>query len=234
MINTSKQKFFLLLGSVLLLTIFTNNRTVAANHKSDAIAFVAQLTPPVQIRRADREEFVLASKDDRLFPGDRIRCGKVGYANVIFIDSGVELILLPQTDLTLQGKEGDEGLIRRMFLNMGKLLTRVLNGELDVVTGTTVASVKGTTWWTMVDEDQTTTVYVLEGDVQVENRISGSSVVVSKSMKAVTDTEGSIQVQTFQESVLPEIPAIGPEQRQIEIDFENEEGNLKKVRIQFE
>ncbi|MFH1736018.1 MAG: FecR domain-containing protein [bacterium] len=224
----------LAVGVLMLLSGVQISAAKAGNDEPSAIALLAEITPPVQIRRADKEEFIAASKDDLLYAGDRLRCGKVGYANVLFVDSGVELILLPQTDLTLQGDEGDEGQVRRMFLRLGKLLTVVINGELDVVTGTSVASVKGTTWWTMVDADQTTSVYVLEGDVQVENRASGSSVIVSDGMKAITDNAGLIQVQTYQAEALPEIPPIGPEQRHIEIELKDKQGNPKKIRIEFE
>ncbi len=196
------------------------------------IAVVLKVTPPVQLRRADREEFVPLKMDDRVYPGDRIVCSEGGYASLIFADSAVELKLYPDTDLTMQGQRTSGSILKRIFLPIGQLLTKVTRGDMEVVTPTSVASVKGTEWWTFVDATTLTQIIVIEGRVQVEHRATDETEIVTGGTTAVTTPEGELKVNPTQEFEAPEEPGEG--KSNLEIEFEDESGQTKTLKIEFE
>lgn len=209
---------------------FFNPAQLAAQNQADEdpfIAVVMKVTPPVQLRRADGEELVPLQRDDRLYPGDHIICGDGGYASLIFADSAVELKMYPNTELTMQGQRTSRNIIKRVFLPVGQLLSRVVSGDMGVVTPTAVASVKGTEWWTMVEPSTLTRVIVTEGQVNVEHRVTGETEVVSAGNTAVATPEGELEVSPTEES--PE-----PEHGSLDIEFEDDSGQKKTLHIEFD
>ncbi len=208
---------------------------IAATPRGDdqALAVVNKVSTQVQLRRSDREELVPLHVDDKLFPGDRIICGENGYASLMFIDTAAELKLYPNSDLTLQGKRDAEGIIKRIFLPVGKLLTKVLKGKAEVVTPTAVASVKGTKWWTLVGSVSETQVIVLEGEVQVQHRATEELVLVSYGNTAVSSSDGTLVVVQTDEETVPE-ESVDRERGDIEIEFEDDSGEKKTIHIEYE
>ena len=196
------------------------------------IAVVLKVTSIVQVQSSDKEELVSLKKDDRLYPGDRIVCGDDGYASLIFADTAVELKLYPNSDLTLQGARTSSSIVKRIFLPIGKLLLKVLRGDMEVVTPTSVASVKGTEWWTLVESAGLTKVIVLEGEVEVEHRETGETVVVEAGNTAVSTSAGELEVTPTDES---EIPNQEVEDRgTLDIEFQDGSGEIRTIHIEFE
>jgi hypothetical protein len=217
---------------VLLLLQVASGKTPVENDGDQAIAVLIKVINPVNVRRADREEPLSAEIDQYLYPGDRVICGDGGYATILFLDDAAELKMLPETDLTLQGKRTETGIVKRVFLDVGKLLTRVLGGELEVVTPTSVASVKGTLWWTLVDAVSGTRVLVEEGEVRVLSRMMGASAVVEAGNSVLNTISGEMIVQPFDPSSLPaESPP--SDTGSLEIEFKDNQGEKKVLHIKF-
>ncbi len=197
------------------------------------IAVVLKVTPPVQVRRSDKEEFTPLSRDDRLYPGDRIVSAENGYASLLFADSAVELKLYPNSDLTLQGKRSNTSIIKRIFLPIGRLLSKVHRGDMEVVTPTSVASVKGTEWWTLVESSTLTRIIVIVGEVEVEHRTTGEKTMVSAGNTAVTTPAGELDVTPSEETEVPEESG-EPDNGSLDIEFEDGSGQTKTLHIEFE
>lgn len=197
------------------------------------IAVVLKVTGAVQVRRADKEELVPLKRDDRVYPGDRIICGKGGYASLLFADSAVEIKLFPDSDLTLQGQRTSQNIVKRIFLPVGRLLSKVLRGNMEVVTPTSVASVKGTEWWTLVQPSTLTQIIVMEGEVEVEHRTTGQTEVVTAGNTAVATPEGQLEVKPSGELDLPEEPGES-NQGSLDVEFEDGSGGTKTLHIEFE
>jgi hypothetical protein len=197
------------------------------------VAVVARVTPPVLLQRAGADALVPLKQDDRLYPGDRVVSEEGGHASIIFADNAVELKLIPNTELTIQGQRGSNGIVKRMYMEIGRLLTRVLEGEMEVITPTCVASVKGTQWWTTVDRAQVTQVIVLEGEVTVENRSSGAINLVSAGNTATSSPTGGQTVAPTQAQEIPQAPP-GSDQGSLQIEFESNSGQSKTLYIDFD
>ena len=197
------------------------------------VAVVARVTPPVLLQRAGADALSPLKQDDRLYPGDRVATQEGGHASIIFADNAVELKLIPNTELTIQGQRGSGGIVKRIYMEIGRLLTRVLEGEMEVVTPSCVASVKGTQWWTTVDRAQMTQVIVLEGEVMVENRSSGAVNLVSAGNTATSSPTGGQTVAPTQAQEIPQEPP-GTDQGSLQIEFENDSGQSKTLYIDFD
>lgn len=219
-----------------VLTILALPAVLAAQPAAAADPFVAvvtQISPLVTVQRANSDRAVPLKADDRLYPGDRIICGEGGRASLIFADTAVELKLLPDSELTLQGQRNNGSIVKRLYLRIGKLLTRVVRGDMEVVTPTCVASVKGTRWWTTVDRTEVTQVIVLEGEVKVQNRISGTTNLVGVGNTATSNPGGLQQVGPSPKDEIPS-ESTTPDKGSLEIDFNDGSGHTKTLQIDFD
>lgn len=227
-------KLFLLQLAVLgPLLCFRPGSAQDTDNDSVYIAVAVKVVPPVQLRRSDKEEFVPLKRDDRIFPGDRIVCAEGGYASLIFTDSAVEIKLFPNTELILQGKRSEDTILKRLFLPVGRLWTKVKRGDVEVITPSSVASVKGTEWWTLVEPSNFTKIVVIEGDVEVLHRPTSRKETVTAGFTAVANPGGMMDVSPTDKFDAPQEP---PESdgSSLEIEFEDESGEKKTLRIEFE
>ena len=208
---------------------------ISAQNQADEdpyVAVVIKVTPPVQLRRSGTENLVPLERDVRLYPGDRIICQEGGFASLVFADNAVELKLYPNSEFNLEGQRTDRSIVKRVFLGIGRLLTKVTRGSMQVVTPTSVASVKGTEWWTMVDRTTLTQIVVLDGEVEVQHRATGETQVVGAGNTAVLTPEGVLEVEPTGEFEVPKEPG-EPDQGSLEFEFEDASGERKTLRIEY-
>jgi hypothetical protein len=224
--------FFLptLLGLCILVASVSSQDPAGAD---PFVAVVVTVTAPVSVLRSGIDKPAVLKRDDRLYPGDRLISGEGGRASLIFADTAVEIKLLPHTELTLQGSRTREGIIKQVLLHLGDMLTHVLRGDMEVVTPTCVASVKGTQWWTRVDETASqTTVVVLEGKVQVASSALNKVQMVSAGDTAVVNA-GQLLVNPTKAGDRPKDSKDG-DQGSLDIDFQNGSNQPKTLHIEFD
>jgi hypothetical protein len=226
---------FLKIGLIVFLSAYLAG-TCEAQTAGAADAFVAlvlRVKPPTLVQRNQSRQTVPLQQNDRLYPGDRVICGDGGQASIIFGDTAVEIKLTANSELIFQGQRTSDGITKRIFLQMGRMLTQVFRKDMEVVTPTCVASVKGTKWWTTVDRSQQTQVIVLEGEVRVENPISGIVEMVSAGNTATCDQTGSLKVAKTSSSEIPE-ESPGSQQGSLDIKFEDGSGQSRTLHIEFD
>jgi hypothetical protein len=201
--------------------------------KDNYVAVVIKVTPPAMLTRSNAPKPIPLQKDVRLYPGDQIYCGENGFASMIFADNAVEQKILANTTITLQGTRTDQGVVKQIFLSIGRVLTSVFNSDMSVITPTSVASVKGTKWWTLVDSATKTEVMVVEGNVRVESRISGAVEIVSAGNTAYITPVGVINVSPSIENQIPSETQNG-QQGSLEIEFQDAAGSTRTLQIDFD
>ncbi len=129
---------------------------------------------------------------DRLNDGDRVRTGADGRAVLVFTDDKSQLKLTPQTDLVLHAKRTGSRTDKEVELSTGTLWSKVTRqqGEFRIATPTSVASVKGTAWWTRTNPEQTE-IITEEGIVALLSRRTGESVDVLMGRTGSSDGDHS-------------------------------------------
>jgi len=202
-----------------------------------AIALTLKVTGEVMHRKSDADKATNLKFGTPLDDGDWISTSENGFAILIFADDKSQIKLRPNTEVVIKGKRDDDANIsKRIEMEIGEIFTRVKQqrGALEIVTPTSVASVKGTEFWTFVNEDGNTDVLTLEGRIELLNRISGKTVDVASGEKGISDAEGgNIVIPSDPEEMPPEPEGDMKIPDTIEIDIRDKDGRNRTINIQY-
>ena len=197
-----------------------------------------KVTGDVGLRKADADKTAPLKFGTPLDDGDRIKTGDDGFAILIFADDKSQIKLRPNTEVVINGKrDAQSNIAKRISMEVGEIFTRVdkQRGSLEVVTPTSVASVKGTECWVVVHEDGTTEVLTLKGLVRLMNLISGKIVDVSSGQHGISDPQGGNVVNPTNPADIPE----EPEDRDVKmphtllIQVQDTDGRTRTIIIQY-
>jgi len=175
--------------------------------ESDVIALTLLVKGGVEIRQ-DTVEWQPLTFGDVLVSDAQIHTEEDGFTALAFTDDGSQVKIRPNTRLTVSAaRQPDNSLVKRITEDVGVLLADIKKrkGSYQVITPTSVASVKGTRFWVRVAEDGGTEVITLDGTVELMNQVSGSVVEVDAGQVATSGVDGEIRVQEIgPETEVPE------------------------------
>ncbi len=186
--------------------------TARAANESIAIALTVRGAAEV---KQDTAQWAPLAFGAVLNDSDQVRTGPDGFIALAFTDDGTQIKLRPNTNVTVTAQRGDDlALSKKVVIQVGELLSEVKKqkGSMEVNTPTSVASVKGTAFWTMVDPTGGTTVITLEGLVELFNMISGTSVQVPVGQYATSSASGRISARPMSPAI--QVPTWNPEEQQ--------------------
>jgi len=146
------------------------------------------------------------SPGDALFNDDEISCRENSYAAIKFTDNSSVVKIFPQSVLLIHSEKKSNGNTEKSnLLKIGEVWAKVTpnTGAFEIVTPTTVASVKGTGFLLSVDENGVTDLYTVDGSVEFKNRFDGITTTVSAGNKGTSNGQGQIIVEPFSMSDLP-------------------------------
>ena len=202
-----------------------------------AIALTLKVSGEVNLRKAGKSDVGPLKFGTPLDDGDWIRTENDGYAVLIFADDKSQIKLKADTEVVINGKRDAESSIsKRITMEIGEVFAKVdkQRGSLEVATPTSVASVKGTEFWVLVQEDGTTVILTLEGLVELMNRISGAIVNVSVGEQGTSDPQGGNEVTPAPPENIPQDPDAGGDgANTIEIEVKDPDGRKRTVIIQY-
>ncbi|MCH7573627.1 MAG: FecR domain-containing protein [Candidatus Marinimicrobia bacterium] len=157
----------------LLIALFLTAAALPLAAQTDALARVLKSTGTVTLKRRTEATFgtaLLAAM--QLFNGDAISSGDDGFVSLVFLDDRTLLKIKANSQLEIIESANTRN-IQMQFGTMRSKLDQPLK-DFSVATPNSVASVKGTDFWTVSDAtagvDQ---FYGIEGFVEVLNTISG-------------------------------------------------------------
>ena len=158
---------------------------------AEKLAIVTKSSGEVLLMKADSLDYSPnITMGTILEANDKIKVGADGYAVLVLFDDKSQVKLRPNTELALNVTEDVMGQKFIVQLDYGKVLSRYKGGPemgFQVQTPTSVASVKGTEFWTLSDPNGTDRVVVTEGFVNVENNVSGA-ITTAQAGETVTST----------------------------------------------
>lgn len=195
----------------LLLSISVISTARAAN-ESIAIALTVRGAAEV---KTDSSTWIPLAFGAVLNDSDQVRTGEDGFIALAFTDDGTQIKLRPNTSVTVTAERKDDlALTKKVAIQVGELLSEVKKqkGTMEVSSPTSVASVKGTQFWTMVDPSGGTTVITVEGLVEVFNMVSGTSVQVPAGQYATSSASGRISARPMSPAV--QVPTWAPDEEQ--------------------
>jgi FecR protein len=218
----------------ILIVLTLSGMALAENAK--AIAIIMAVKGEVDIKKGDAG-WASATFGAVLDDGDKIRTADNGFLAIVFTDDKSQLKIRPGTEITLNGKRDEDfNISKRINLEIGELFADVTKqkGSLQVATPTSVASVKGTEFWIMVQIDGITQVMTLEGLIEFLSLETGQTVEVDAGTQALIDELGGITISQINPDDIPGMIEEMLDLKTIEVEFYDQDGNLKKLLLRYE
>ncbi len=220
--------------ATILVILTFSGMALADNAK--AIAIIMTVKGDVEVKKGDAG-WASAAFGTVLDDGDKIRTGDDGFLAIVFTDDKSQLKIRPGTEITLNGeRDEDYNIAKRVNLEIGELFADVTKqkGSLQVATPTSVASVKGTEFWVIVQIDGVSQVMTLEGLVEFLSLETGQTIEVDAGTQALIDELGDITITEIADDDIPDMIDELLELKTIEVEFIDQDGNTKKLLLKYE
>jgi hypothetical protein len=206
------------------------------------LAIVRRFRPIVVVKQTSEAEWLEAKITQPLFDKDTLRTGPDGYALIQFMDNSLARVR-PNSLLVIRGETRDRGsTFSRITLEAGELLLNV-NGRqsnYEVQTRTAVASVKGTTFNTKIEEDLTTVFTGFSGTVEIIALNSGQTVNLTRRNRVRVDQRGeTVTLESISSSELQNLQQQyddleeGTRPDIMRLRFMNRSGQVREIDIRY-
>ena len=205
----------------LIIIPFLMNQIQAA----EEVAKVAKARGQVQIKHQADVDFSSLKAGQSVFDGDVIKVGGVGFCIIVFLDD--KSILKIRESSQFQFMETAN--TRTINIDFGKVLADVKKDkrkDFRIETPVSVASVKGTQFWTVSNKMGFDKFYGLEGEVEVFNTISGQFQSLGPGQMTLSTATGQLVTSPASPEELPDDPddeGEEPEEEEQEEEAEEEE-----------
>ncbi len=170
---------------------------------ADKIAFTTKVSGQVTLTTPEGQTNPL-KRGTAINTDEKIVTGSDGSVVIMFIDDKSILRIQKNTTLTIGGESTGSGagraLSKQIDMQFGKLRAQVAEqrkGEFQIITPTSVASVKGTDFWTTSDPVMGDIFLGVSGLIEVENLISGGTISVGGGQVGSSRPDGTTEVTTY-------------------------------------
>ena len=202
------------------------------------IAVATKVKGIAEILKTEAKNFTLLKSGTILDDGDKIRTGKSGFVAIIFIDDKSILKIKENSEAVITGKKTKKSISKKINMDGGTIRASIKKQDVDFViqTPTSVASVKGTDFWMLVDELLGDQVIGIEGQVSLVNTETGQEVMVTTGMTGNSTPDGQVGLSETDVTSIPEDPSDesreGPSQ--VRIYLEGPNGEQKILIIDYQ
>ena len=201
----------------------------------DPVAVVLKDKGEVSLLRKDETKSRQVRKGTVLFDGDKISTQEVSFCAIKFIDDGSLLRIKEKSTCIIEGKREEEHINKNIIVEIGTFFTSLFKprGTFTVTTPTSVASVKGTQWWTLQLSDGRTLYIGLEGLIDLSN--SAGRVLLRAGQTAVYTSASELpEIRLTQSGEVPTLQEDLEGIKSLEIEFMDADGQTKRMRIDYQ
>ena len=216
---------------ILILCVLFAVAAFAVPAQNVAIAY--KVKGAVELVKSGAKASVPLTAATHLSDGDKIKTGKDGYCFLIFVEDKTQIKVRENSEMAISANRGAKGLEQQVNMNVGQIWSHVSKSgsQFRISTPTSVASVKGTMWWTMVNPDGTTTIIGLSGIINLLNNASGQSEDVGAGQTGDSGPGGLHLGPTSGGIPNPDGPGTS---RTLRIPFRDADGNEHNLFIEYE
>ena len=204
---------------------------------ANKIAVVTKVKGIVEVKKNDNKIFSNLKSGHMLEDGDKIRTGKKGFTAIIFIDDKSLLKIKENSEAVITGTKTAKSISKKINMEGGIVRATITkqNTEFVIQTPTSVASVKGTDFWVISDQNSGDKVIGLEGTVLLTNIDTGQEVTVTSGVTGNSTLDGQISVSETNPSTIPLDPdGQSVESSELKIFFEGPNGEQKTLTIKYQ
>ena len=202
----------------------------------DRIAVATKVIGSVEYVRG--KDFAKSVKKGHIIEsGDKITPAKGGFVALIFIDDKSALKVKENSEVIISGNKNNRAIAKRIGLKGGTIRAQVgkkQNRDFIVQTTVSVASVKGTDFWVVSDNNNGDSVIGIEGVIQLTNKISGDKIDIPSGITGFSTKDGQLQSFNTDPKTIPKDPSgdnIG--NQKLKIEFKDANGKKKTLVIEY-
>ena len=133
-----------------------------------------------------------------LYNKDYINTGNNGFLKYVYVDDGTQVKIHNNSEVYVMGKLNRKSIMKQLEINEGTVKLKVEKqgvNEFTVITPTSVASVKGTSFWVNCYGDDGDKFYGESGLVSILNKKSGKKVDLKANKVLSSLPQGSIETR---------------------------------------
>ena len=202
----------------------------------DRIAVATKVIGSVEYVRG--KDFAKSVKKGHIIEsGDKITTAKGGFVALIFIDDKSALKVKENSEVIISGNKNNRAIAKRIGLKGGTIRAQVgkkQNRDFIVQTTVSVASVKGTDFWVVSDNNNGDSVIGMEGVIQLTNKRSGDKIDIPSGITGLSTKDGQLQSFNTDPKTIPKDPSgdnIG--NQKLKIEFKDANGKKKTLVIEY-
>jgi hypothetical protein len=199
-------------------------------YASKDVALVLKVSGKAEIKSGSASWKSLR-RGTRLHGGDQVRTGDQTLVAIVFTDDKSMLKVRSKSQVTIHGERSKTGIKKRIDMGIGQLWAKVTKGGAGfrIETPTGVAAVKGTEFYVNFGLDGLMEVIGVEGLVQLGGRLG--NVNVGAGQKGILE-KGKLPLLGKADDI-PSWGALTEDEKKIVIEFLDDEGNKKYLKIKF-
>ncbi|OGB68892.1 MAG: hypothetical protein A2Y94_04010 [Caldithrix sp. RBG_13_44_9] len=223
---------FSLIFSYILISILSLVFIVQA---ADAVAVVLNSRGKVSLFRAKETKAQDLRKGTVLYDGDKIRTAGASLCAIKFTDDKSLLRIKENSSCTIEAKKEKEQTNKNIIVEVGTFLASLVQpkGKFTITTPTSVASVKGTQWWTIQMQDGRTMYICLEGLVDLDNA-AGKFLVKEGQTALFTGEDKTPEIRLTKADEIPSDEEGVGDLKSLEIEFKDADGKTRKMIIDYQ
>ena len=202
----------------------------------DRIAVATKVIGSVEYVRG--KDFAKSVKKGHIIEsGDKITTAKGGFVALLFIDDKSALKVKENSEVIISGNKNNRAIAKRIGLKGGTIRAQVgkkQNRDFIVQTTVSVASVKGTDFWVVSDNNNGDSVIGIEGVIQLTNKISGDKIDIPSGITGLATKDGQLQSFNTDPKTIPKDPSGDNFGNQnLKIEFKDANGKKKTLVIEY-
>jgi len=198
------------------------------------VALVIKTSGTVEVNKTSNNGWQAGGKGTRLDAGNQVRTGKEALAALVFTDDKSLLKVRENSTVTINGKREQNRVAKTIALEAGQLWAKVTKGQTQfrIETPSGVAAVKGTEFYGILDGNGNFFIFCTDGIVELINSLG--SVLVEAGYTGVCSTTQAPESNPTDPALLPTWGTEGDQKGEIEIEFQDDQGNKKRMKIQYQ
>jgi len=196
------------------------------------VALMLKTKGKVELNQQGRNVWSVANRGERIHSGQVVRTGDEAFAALIFTDDKTQLKVRANSSVTINGKREKEGIAKRISLGFGELWAKVTkqNTAMRVETPSGVATVKGTEFNALY-LNAIFYIYCQQGLIEIFNQF-GTMLLSPNEIGKLQQGLAPERVEGNPNEIF-ELDGDDGQGSTLEIEFENQEGNKKKLIIEY-
>lgn len=220
--------------TAIILCLFGASSVLFSDEAKD-IAIILKTKGTVKIKSTNPNNWKEARQGLRLTSGDVIKTGDDASTAVMFTDDKSLMKIRENSTVSIQGKRDRSSISKRIKFALGEMWVKVTDQKSSflVETPSGVAAVKGTEFYTLIDQEGNMIVIGIEGIISLMNKLGEVLIRAGE-----TGLASRLSAPSVRKSSGSEIPNWGNENQEtgnsLEFEFQDVDGNKKTIKINYE